>query len=263
MEVGPGALEAVDFEFQRRHVGWIARALHTWFRVDVQGMEHLPSGPFLGVGNHSGAVMIPDTLVWMGTYHTSGREPPLVTLAHDAMFDAYPQPLARSLAKLGAVRARRDIALEALRQGYAVQVYPGGDHDACRSFSRRNEVVFAGRKGYVELAREAGVPIVPVVCVGGHEALIVLWDGASLARRLGFDRRFRLKTFPLSLSLPWGLWLGPLPGYLPLPARISVRVLPPISPDEGDVDAVDARVRTSMQCAADALARGRCFPWLG
>ncbi len=132
-----------------------------------------------------------------------------------------------------------------------------------RSFTRRNKVVFAGRKGYVELAREAGVSIVPVVCVGGHEALVVLWDGASLARRLGLDRRFRLQTFPLSLSLPWGLWLGPLPGYVPLPAKISVRVLPPVSPDDGDVDAVDARVRESMQCAADALARGRRFPWLG
>ncbi|NVJ18578.1 1-acyl-sn-glycerol-3-phosphate acyltransferase [Myxococcus sp. AM010] len=262
MAVAPGALAAVDHDFQRRHVGWLTRALHAWFRVDVQGMEHLPSRPFLGVGNHSGAAMIPDTLVWLGTYHTSGRQPPLVTLAHDAMFDVYPRPLARSLAKLGAVRARTDLALEALRQGYAVQVYPGGDYDACRSFSRRNEVVFAGRKGYVALAREAGVPIVPVVCVGGHEALVVLWDGASLARRLGFDRRFRLKTFPLSLSLPWGLWLGPLPGYVPLPARISVRVLPPLSPDDGDVDAVDARVRTSMQCAVDELAKGRRLPWL-
>jgi 1-acyl-sn-glycerol-3-phosphate acyltransferase len=263
VEVTPGALEAVDPEFQRRHAGWLTRALHTWFRVDVQGMEHLPPGPFLGVGNHSGGVMIPDTLVWIGTYHTSGRQPPLVTLAHDAMFDAYPRPLASALAKLGAVRARREVAVEALRQGYAVQVYPGGDHDACRSFSRRNEVVFAGRKGYVALAREAGVPIVPVVCVGGHEALVVLWDGASLARRLGLDRRLRLKTFPLSLSLPWGLWLGPLPGYVPLPARISVRVLPPLSPDDGDVDAVDARVRKAMQCAVDELARGRRFPWLG
>ncbi|MCP3139468.1 lysophospholipid acyltransferase family protein [Pyxidicoccus xibeiensis] len=259
----PGTLEAVDPEFQRRHAGWLTRALHTWFRVDVSGMEHLPSEPFLGVGNHSGAVMIPDTLVWMGAYHTSGRQPPLVTLAHDGMFDVYPRPLASALAKLGAVRARHEVAAEALRRGYAVQVYPGGDHDACRSFSRRNEVVFAGRKGYVTLAREAGVPIVPVVCVGGHEALVVLWDGASLARRLGTDRRFRLKTFPLSLSLPWGLWLGPLPGYLPLPTRIRVRVLPPISPDGGDVDAVDARVRAAMQRAMDELARGRRFPWLG
>ncbi|WP_224246121.1 lysophospholipid acyltransferase family protein [Hyalangium gracile] len=263
MEVKPGDLEACDPEFQRRHAGWITRALHTWFRVDVRGMEHLPQGPFVGVGNHGGAALIPDTLVWVGTYHTSGRKPPLVTLAHDGMFDAYPRPLASALAKLGAVRARREIAVEALRRGYAVQVYPGGDHDACRSFFRRNEIVFAGRKGYVELAREAGVPIVPVVSVGGHEALIVLWDGVPLASRLGLDRRFRLKAFPLTWSLPWGLWLGPLPGYLPLPAKIRVRVLPPIFPEGDDIDAIDARVRASMQHAANELAREQRFPWIG
>ncbi|MDY7225592.1 lysophospholipid acyltransferase family protein [Hyalangium rubrum] len=263
MEVRPGDLEALDPEFLRRHAGWLTQVLHTWFRADIQGMEHLPSSPFVGVGNHSGGVMIPDTLVWVGAYHTSGRQPPMVVLAHDGMFDAYPRPLARALSKLSAIRARKELALEALRRGYAVQVYPGGDHDACRSFSRRNEIVFAGRKGYVELAREAGVPIVPVVCVGGHEALIILSEGAGLARKLGLDRRFRLKTFPLSLSLPWGLWLGPLPGYVPLPTKIQVRVLPPIFPEGEDIDAIDARVRASMQRAADELAKERRFPWIG
>lgn len=263
MEVRPGDLDARDPEFLRRHAGWLTRLLHRWFRVEVQGMEHLPAHPFLGVGNHGGAVLIPDTLVWVGAYHTSGRTPPLVVLAHDQMFDAFPGPLARALSRLGAIRANRDTALEALRRGFAVQVYPGGDFDACRSFFRRGEIVFAGRKGYVELAKEASVPIVPVVSVGGHEALVVLWDGAPLARRLGVDRRFRLRTLPLSLCLPWGVWLGPLPGYLPLPAKISIRVLPPVSAQDGSVDEIDARVRASMQEAADAMMRARRFPVLG
>jgi 1-acyl-sn-glycerol-3-phosphate acyltransferase len=263
MEVRPGDLDALDPEFLRRHSGWLTRILHTWFRADVQGMELLPQGPFLGVGNHSGGVMIPDTLVWLGAYHTSGRTPRLLTLAHDQIFDTYPRPVARALARLGAVRARKDVALEALRRGFAVQVYPGGDYDACRSFFRRGQIVFAGRKGYVELAREAQVPIVPVVCVGGHEALVILWDGAPLARRLGLDRRFRLKTLPLSLSVPWGLWLGPLPGYVPLPTKISVRVLPPIPAEGDDLDAIDARVRACMQRAADDMTRERRFPWIG
>lgn len=263
MDVEPGDLDACDLEFQRRHVGWMSRVLHAWFRADVEGLEHLPSGPFVSVGNHSGGVMIPDALVWRGAYLTSAPRRPLVTLSHDGMFDAYPKPVARVVAKLGAIRARKEIALEALRRGFVVQVYPGGDHDACRSFWRRNEIVFAGRKGYVELAREAGVPIVPVVAVGGHESLIILFEGARLAKWLGLDRRFRLKAFPLSLSVPWGLWLGPLPGYLPLPTKIRIRALPPISAQEGDIDEIDARVRAAMQQAADELAKERRFPWIG
>jgi hypothetical protein len=31
---------------------------------------------------------------------------------------------------------------------------------------------------------------------------------------LGVDRSRRLKSFPISLSIPWGLWVGPLPGYV-------------------------------------------------
>jgi 1-acyl-sn-glycerol-3-phosphate acyltransferase len=257
MVVKPGELGAFDPAFVRRWAPRLAPFVHRWFRAEVLGMEQLPRGPFLGVGNHSGGVLIPDTLVWLGAYFTSGRETPLLTLAHDQFFEAYPAKLTRFVARMGAIRADSRLALLALRSGHAVQVYPGGDHDACRSFFRRNEVVFAGRKGYVDLARQARVPIVPVVSVGGHEALVVLWDGAALAQRLPLAQRRRLKTLPLSVSVPWGLWLGPLPGYLPLPTKIRVRVLPPVSPDVGSVDEIDRAVRSSMQRAADAMARGR------
>jgi len=263
MTVAPGELGAFDPRYVERHAGWLKRMLFWYFRARVEGMHHLPTGPFVGVGNHSGATLMPDTLVWIAAYHTSGREPPLLALAHDGLFSQYPAALASALSRLGAVRADRALALEALRRGYAVQVYPGGDYDACRSFRRRNEIVFAGRTGYVELARQAGVPIVPVLSVGGHEALMVLWDGVSLARWLGLDRRLRLRAFPLSLSVPWGLWLGPLPGYVPLPARIDVRVLPPICADDGSVDEVDRRVRACLQRAADELVADRRFPWIG
>jgi len=258
----PGELDAYDPALMARYGPWLTRLLHRWFRAEFEGLEHLPEGPFLGVGNHSGGVLIPDTLVWLGAYQALGRPMPLLALAHDAMFSAYPAPLARALAGLGALRADRALALTALRRGYAVQVYPGGDHDACRSFAKRDEIVFAGRKGYVELAREAGVPIVPVASSGAHEALVILWDGAPLARWLGVDRSLRLATFPISLSVPWGLWVGPLPGYLPLPTKIKLRVLPAIAPD-GDADAIDAKVRASLQDAVRSMARARRFPVLG
>jgi 1-acyl-sn-glycerol-3-phosphate acyltransferase len=250
----PGELGQYDPAFVAAHAPWLRRALFRYFRADVSGLEHLPEGPFVAVGNHSGATLIPDTLVWLAAYHTAGRATPLLTLAHDQLFRAYPAALSRALARLGAVRACPALARRALATGHAVQVYPGGDHDACRSYARRDEIVFAGRRGYVALAREAGVPLVPVVSHGAHAALLVLWDGAPLAEALDLPRRLRLATFPVSLSLPWGLWLGPLPGYVPLPARVTVRALPPISP-VGDDATVDARVRAAMQAELTRLAR--------
>jgi 1-acyl-sn-glycerol-3-phosphate acyltransferase len=252
----PGELGCYDADYVRRHAPTCARVLHRYFRARVHGLDRLPSGPFLAVGNHSGAGLIPDTLVWLAAYHSAGLPTPLLTLAHDQMFDAFPKPLARAVARFGAVRASRERTLAALRSGYAVQVYPGGDHDACRPFSQRNQIVFAGRTGYVDVAREAGVPIVPVASVGGHETLIILREGRRLARWTGVDRRWRLKSLPLSLSIPWGLWLGPLPGYLPWPARIEVEVAPGLEP-VGETHEIDARVRAILQTTVDRLAADR------
>ena len=248
-----GELGLRDGEAVRRHGRWIRPALRAYFRPRVEGLEHLPSGPFLGVGNHSGAAMIPDVWVWAAEYTAERNRPPLLVLAHEAFFTVYPERLARFLSRLGAVRADRKLARAALDAGYAVQVYPGGDHDACRSYALRNRIVFAGRRGYVELARDAGVPIVPVVSHGAHGALLVLWDGVPLARALGLEASHRLAVFPLTVSVPWGLWLGPLPGYLPLPVRIRIRVLPPIDPTADHPAAIDALVRSEMQSALDAM----------
>jgi 1-acyl-sn-glycerol-3-phosphate acyltransferase len=252
----PGELGHYDAEHVRCHAPDWQRLLHRYFRAEVRGLERLPEGPFVAVGNHSGAGLLPDTLVWLAAYHSAGRSTPLLTLAHDQMFASFPAPLQRWVARYGAIRASRERALAALRQGYAIQVYPGGDHDACRPFCERNTLVFAGRTGYVELARAAGVPIVPVASVGGHEALIILREGRRLARWLGVDRSLRLRSFPLSLSIPWGLWLGPLPGYLPLPTKILVEVGEPIAVT-GPSAEVDGQVRASLQATLDRLSAGR------
>ncbi|MBX3271041.1 MAG: hypothetical protein KF729_12320 [Sandaracinaceae bacterium] len=259
----PGELGSYDPAFVARHAPWIEGLLRRWFRARIHGLDAVPDAPALFVGNHSGAAMIPDTLVWVGAYHTAGRRTPMLTLAHDQMFEAYPALVASFLARMGGLRAGRARALEALASGHALTVYPGGDYDACRPFSRRHTIELAGRTGYVELARDAGVPIVPVVSVGAHEALVVLWDGRWLARRLPFARARRLTVFPLTLSVPWGLFLGPLPGYVPLPTKIELRVLDAIDPTDGRVDEVDRRVRASLQEALDAMAKARRFPWIG
>jgi 1-acyl-sn-glycerol-3-phosphate acyltransferase len=267
----PGELGAYDPAYAARVLPPLWRALRAYFRARVEGLERLPAGPFLGVGNHSGGTLIPDTFVWGAGYHALRGRPPLRLLAHDLMFDAYPRPLARALARLGAVRASRRRALGALDAGFAVQVYPGGDFDAERPFARRHRVEFAGRTGWARLALEARVPVVPVVAIGGHEALVVLADGRRLARALGLDRRLRLQVLPVSLALPYGLFVGPLPGYLPLPTQITVRALAPVAtadyPPGAHADAaavadLDRRVRALMQAELDAMARAR-RPLLG
>ena len=155
--------------------------------------------------------------------------------------------------------AGHDHALSLFAAGHQVLVYPGGDVEAMRPFRDRDRLRFAGRRGYIRLALRAGVPIVPLVAAGAHATFIVLSDLPWLARALGVDRRFRLTVFPLALSVPWGLTLGPLPPYLPWPSRILIEALPAIHfPRTGeDAAADDAWVTACALAPKTAAAAAR------
>src|ERR1700752_4744861 len=107
--------------------------------------------------------------------------------------------------------------------------------------------------GYVQLARDAGVPIVPVASVGGQESALFLNRGQWLAQLLMAGKLLRLQSIPISLALAWGLNIGGLAGPLPLPTKIAIEVQEPIDVD-GDDQAVHDKVMASLQGAVDRLA---------
>ncbi len=88
--------------------------------------------------------------------------------------------------------------------GAALLVYPGGDYEVHRPSWERAKVDFGGRKGFIRLALEKDVPIVPVVSIGGQETALFLSRGEWLAKLLRLDRMFRLKVLPISLAHPVG-----------------------------------------------------------
>ena len=137
-------------------------------------------------------------------------------------------------------------------------VYPGGDYEVFRPSRQRHVVDFGGRKGYVRLAREAGVPIVPVASVGGQETALFLDRGHWLAKLLMADNVLRLKSVPISPTLPWGLNISALAGHIPLPAKIAIEVHEPIEVD-GDDQAVHDKVIAILQGGVDRLAAERRF----
>lgn len=244
---------------------WLLATL--WFRGEVRGMGNIPDeGPVLLVGNHSGGNMTPDTGVFTLAFSAYfGVERRFHQLAHNLVLS---WPLLGFLRRYGTVAASHDNARMALERGAAVLVYPGGDLEVHRPSWESGRVNFAGRTGYVRLALEQDVPIVPVVAIGGQETALFLSRGDGLARLLGLDRIARLKVLPLSLALPWGLNVGDFLGHVPLPAKITIEVLPPIhlreefGPDP-DIGEVHAHVTRLMQKTLDALAAERRLPVLG
>src|SRR6476469_6689384 len=232
-----------------------------YFRADVKGLEKIPDkGPVLLVGNHSGGNVTPDTLVFTLAFATYfGIERRFFQLAHNLVLA---MPGLGTLRKYGTVAASHENAREALETGAALLVYPGGDYEVHRPSWDSAKVGFNGRKGWIRLALDNDVPVVPLVSIGGQETALFLSRGERLARLLGLDKMFRLKVLPISLAIPWGLNIGDMLSHWPLPAKISMRALDPIDlrkefGREPDHDEVYENVLGRMQRTRDQLQRER------
>jgi 1-acyl-sn-glycerol-3-phosphate acyltransferase len=254
-----------DYIREQLPLMWMLASL--WFRGEVRGLGNIPdSGPVLLVGNHSGGNMTPDTILFTLAFTTFfGVERRFYQLAHNLVLA---MPWLARLRKFGTVAASPSSARQALDSGAALLVYPGGDYDVHRPTWLGNKVDFGSRKGFIRLALEKNVPIVPVVSVGGQETALFLTRGEGLAHALWLDRLVRLKVLPISLALPWGLNIGDMFGHIPLPAKLTVEALPAIDlrqefgPDP-DVDEIYDHLIRLMQETLDALASERRFPVLG
>jgi 1-acyl-sn-glycerol-3-phosphate acyltransferase len=244
---------------------WMLASLY--FRAEVRGLHRIPAeGPVLLVGNHSGGNMTVDSHVFTLAFTTYfGVERRFYQLAHNLVVS---MPGLGFLRKYGTVAADPANATKALDSGAALLVYPGGDYEVHRPSWESAKVDFGRRKGFLRLALERDVPLVPVVSIGGQETALFLSRGERLARLLGLDRMFRLKVLPISLALPWGLNVGDMLGHVPLPAKITIEVLPAIhlraefGPDP-DLDEVYAAVLGRMQRTLTALQAERRLPVLG
>jgi 1-acyl-sn-glycerol-3-phosphate acyltransferase len=254
-----------DYIRENLPFAWLWATL--WYRAEIRNMGNVPEDePVLLVGNHTGGNMSPEVVVLPLAFTTYfGVERPFYQLAHNLVLAS---PFGPILRRYGTMAASHKHAEEAVKAGAAVLVFPGGDWEVHRPSWEGNRIDLAGRKGFIKLALNAGVPIVPVVTIGGQETALFLSRGAWLAKLTGADRLLRLKVLPISISLPWILNIGDLLGHIPLPAKITIEVLQPIDLQEEfgpepDVDEVYDHVTRLMQEALDGLAAERRFPVIG
>jgi 1-acyl-sn-glycerol-3-phosphate acyltransferase len=255
-----------DWLRERLPLLWLLATI--WFRAEVRNLGNIPErGAVLLVGNHSGGNVTPDSFVFTLAFSTYfGIERRFHQLAHNLVVTL---PVSGALLRRGGtVAASHPNAQRALEAGAALLVYPGGDWEVHRPSWERGRVDFAGRKGFIRLALDQDVPIVPVVSAGGQETALFLSRGDRLARALRLDRLLRLKVLPVSLAVPWGLNVGDFLGHVPLPSKITIEVLPAIDlreqfgPDP-DPDEVYDHITLLMQGTLDALEAERRYPLIG
>jgi 1-acyl-sn-glycerol-3-phosphate acyltransferase len=266
---GQWDLEGVDDTFMDRQKYLWNPLMDYWFRMEIEGWEHLPEPPVLLIGIHSGAPFVWDAwTVGIQWWRRFGTDRPLHGTAHDALMAA---PLIGSyFRKMGVLPAAPDSIASALEAGHDVALWPGGEIDSLRPWTDRDKAVLAGRKGFIRMAIRAGVPIVPIATVGGPDSMPVLARGRRLAQALQLDKVARLKMFPISVQAPWGISPAMLP-ELPLPTKIRTAFQPPVklsrdpakAKDDDYVERKYDEVQQSIQDGMDTLARRRAFPIFG
>ncbi len=268
----PGApadpFDALDPDYIRATLPTLRAWSELYFRADVSGLDRIPpEGPVLLVGNHSGGTMIADTFVFAQAFYDHfGPDRLFHQLAHDLVFKV--PGLRTMVQRYGTVPASPANMRRALERGAALLVYPGGEEDSFRPSWETSEIDFAGRTGFVKLALEHGVPIVPVVALGGQETALFLGRGRRVARALSLNRLARLKVIPPVIGPPFGVTVLDFPGRIPLPAKIRVRVMPAIDlaktlGPQPDIEKGYRLVKGRMQRTLTRMATERTLPVVG
>jgi 1-acyl-sn-glycerol-3-phosphate acyltransferase len=194
-----------------------------WFRVDVRGIENIPStGGALIVANHSGALPMDALMTCVAVHDEHPKHRFLRTLGADLVFQT--PFLAGFARRSGATLASNPDAERLLSEGHLVGVWPEGFKGIGKPFTERYKLQRFGRGGFVSAALRTGTPIIPCSIVGAEEIFPIIGNVPSLARLLGLPYLPITPFFPL---------LGPL-GAIPLPSKWLIEFGPPVPTDEFD-----------------------------
>src|SRR5256885_9620611 len=198
---GQWTLDGPDTTFMERQKFLWNPLIDYWFRLEMEGWENLPDATALLIGIHSGAPFVWDAwTVGIQWWRHFGDERTLHGTAHDALMAA--PVIGGYFRRMGVLPAAPDSISGALAAGHDVALWPGGEIDSLRPWTKRDEAILAGRKGFVRMAIKAGVPIVPIATVGGSDSMPVLTTGRRLAKLLQLDKIAANKGFPAATKPP-------------------------------------------------------------
>lgn len=235
----------------------IERLYRSYFRVSVEGIEHVPAeGRCLLVANRSGLLPWDSLMIKtaVALEHPAPRQ--VRWLVEDQVYN---QPfLGTLIARLGGVRACQEHARRLLAREALVCVFPEGAAGATKLVWDRYRLRRFGRGGYVRLSLRTQTPIVPVAVIGAEEAhpVIAQLGSGGAGKLLGGA------FFPVTPTFPA---LGLL-GLIPAPTKWTILFGEPMMPGAGSeaaddlvvVSRLNERVRTTLQTmVSDALARRR------
>jgi 1-acyl-sn-glycerol-3-phosphate acyltransferase len=216
-----------SFRGAARVARWMYR---NYFRASAFGIEHIPAtGRVLFVANHSGQLPF-DGLVIGAACFLEPAQPRLVRSMLEYFVPTV--PFASYLfARWGQITGTPENCRRLLAAEEAVLVFPEGARGISKSFSKRYQLAEFGT-GFMRLALELQVPIVPIAVIGAEEQAPAV-NFKALARLLGAP------SFPV---VPY----PPFVPLVPLPVKYRLYFGEPMrltgDPDDDD-DVLDEKAR--------------------
>lgn len=255
----PTALNEYGYDPWGLHRDVIARAMliatfwyRYWFRVETHGIDRLPSGRLLLIGNHAGQIPIDAAMI--ATAMILEAEPPRIARAMGEYWLPTIPFVNVFMVRTGSVVGARKNCVDLLRAEEAVIAFPEGVRGMNKLFRHRYQLQAFGA-GFMRLALETHTPIVPVAVVGSEE------QGPAIANVQWLARLLRMPAFPITLTWPH---LGPL-GLVPFPVKYHVYFGAPMyfegHHNDGDeviaekVETVKHEIQTMIQAGLDARSR--------
>jgi 1-acyl-sn-glycerol-3-phosphate acyltransferase len=230
-----GDYEEDDFGFDAaftEHLLPLATLLYRyWWRVDVEGIEHVPAeGRGLLVSNHAGAGIPFDGAMIKTAMMIEHPNPRHVRLLVLDWLMGLPY-MADLMKQTGQVLASSPNAYELLKRDELIAVFPEGVKGMAKPFSQRYNLARFGRGGFVRIALRTQTPIIPVAVVGSEEIYPKIANMPLVNKLIGAPFVPVTPLFPL-----FGL-----AGLIPLPSKWHIEFCDPIDVSQYPIEAADDR----------------------
>ena len=160
----------------------------------IKDLEKLPSGPALFLCHPHGLIGYSWMLHFCYGIHEWPTQRPIVAI-HSILFRI---PIIKEvLEQFRCIEAKESTIREYLQKGKSVAIVTGGIEEMLHNGDPNVKLVLEKRKGYARIAKECGVPIIPLFTVGENELFPTepFWLWKQL-------QRFIYKWIGLQMPLP-------------------------------------------------------------
>ncbi|MCR1934711.1 lysophospholipid acyltransferase family protein [Clostridium tepidum] len=158
-----GNMEEVDKYINKSVVGWANFIVNgIGIRINKKGLENIPDGPCLFVGNHQGLLDVPVIVSSLDRYVGFVAKKEMLKLKILTYWMKQIKCVFMDRENVRAAIKTINEGVDNLKNGYSMLIFPEGTRS-------RGENLGEFKKGSIKLGIKAGVPIVPIAIDGTYK----------------------------------------------------------------------------------------------